>query len=201
MEQTNQNTLDRLVDELKKLPGIGRKSAQRMAFYLLKMPDEEAKGIARAIVDLKDRLRFCRVCNNVSEEEICQFCVDPKRDQTRILVIEEPSTLYAIERTGEYKGLYHVLAGSLAPLEGRGPGDIKAQALVDRLKDSEVKEVIIATNPTLDGEATAIYLTRLIKPTGVLTTRLAYGVPVGVDLEYADEVTLIKSLEGRTKMT
>lgn len=172
-----------------------------MAFYLLKMPDEEAKDIARAIMDLKDRLRFCRVCNNVAEEEVCRFCVDPKRDQTRILVIEEPSTLYAIERTGEYKGLYHVLAGSLAPLDGRGPGDIKAQALVDRLKDSEVKEVIIATNPTLDGEATAIYLTRLIKPTGVLTTRLAYGVPVGVDLEYADEVTLIKSLEGRTKMT
>ncbi|HSG04803.1 MAG TPA: recombination mediator RecR, partial [Nitrospiria bacterium] len=187
MERTTQNTLDRLVDELKKLPGIGRKSAQRMAFYLLKMPDEDAKGIARAIMDVKDRLRFCRDCNNVSEEETCRFCVDPKRDRTRILVIEEPSTLYAIERTGEYKGLYHVLVGSLSPLDGRGPGDIKAQSLVDRLKDSEVKEVIIATNPTLDGEATAIYLTRLIKPTGVKTTRLAYGVPVGVDLEYADE--------------
>ncbi len=201
MEKTNQNTLDRLVDQLKKLPGIGRKSAQRMAFYILKMSEGDARGIAQAIVDVKDRLRFCRDCNNVSEEEVCRFCSDARRDRTRILVIEEPSTLYAIERTGEYKGLYHVLTGTLSPLDGRGPADIKAQLLVDRLKESEVKEVIIATNPTLDGEATAIYLTRLIKPTGVMTTRLAYGVPVGVDLEYADEVTLIKSIEGRTEMS
>ena len=201
MEGSSQNILDRLIDELKKLPGIGRKTAQRLAFFMLKMSPEEARSLAQAILDVKERLRFCRWCNNVSEEEVCRFCADPKRDRTRILVVEEPSTLFAIERTGEYKGLYHVLIGSLSPLDGRGPSEIKAQSLVDRLKQGETKEVIIATNPTIEGEATAIYLTRLIKPTGVMVTRIAYGIPVGVDLEYADEVTLIKSLEGRRELT
>jgi recombination protein RecR len=201
VEGVTQNILDRLIDELKRLPGIGRKTAQRLAFFLLKMPAEEARGLAQAILDVKERLRFCRWCNNVSEEEVCRFCADPRRDRTRILVVEEPSTLFAIERTGEYKGLYHVLIGSLSPLDGRGPSEIKAQSLIDRLTAGEVKEVIIATNPTIEGEATAIYLTRLIKPTGVKVTRIAYGIPVGVDLEYADEVTLIKSLEGRRELT
>ena len=201
MEGLSQGVLDRLIDELKKLPGIGRKTAQRLAFFLLKMSAEEARGLAQAILDVKERLRFCRWCNNVSEDEVCRFCADPRRDRTRILVVEEPSTLFAVERTGEYKGLYHVLLGALAPLDGRGPADIKAQSLIDRLKLGETKEVIIATNPTIEGEATAIYLTRLIKPTGVKVTRIAYGIPVGVDLEYADEVTLIKSLEGRPELT
>ncbi|HEY5594165.1 MAG TPA: recombination mediator RecR [Nitrospiria bacterium] len=201
MEGVSQDILERLIDELKKLPGIGRKTAQRLAFFLLKMSAEEARGLAQAILDVKERLRFCRWCNNVSEEEVCRFCSDPRRDRTRILVVEEPSTLFAVERTGEYKGLYHVLLGALAPLDGRGPSDIKAQSLLDRLKQGETQEVIIATNPTIEGEATAIYLMRLIKPTGVKVTRIAYGIPVGVDLEYADEVTLIKSLEGRRELT
>jgi recombination protein RecR len=200
MDGTSQNPLDRLIDELRKLPGIGRKTAQRLAFFLLKMPAEEAQGLAQAVLDVKERLRFCRWCNNISEGEVCRFCADPLRDRTRILVVEESSTLFAIERTGEYKGLYHVLVGSLSPLDGRGPAEIKAQTLLDRLKLGETKEVIIATNPTIEGEATAIYLTRLIKPTGVKVTRIAYGIPVGVDLEYADEVTLIKSLEGRREL-
>jgi recombination protein RecR len=196
----SQNPLDRLIEELRKLPGIGRKTAQRLAFFLLKMPAEEAHGLAQAVLDVKERLRFCRWCNNISEAEVCRFCTDSLRDRTRILVVEEASTLFAIERTGEYKGLYHVLVGSLSPLDGRGPAEIKAQSLLDRLKLGETKEVIIATNPTIEGEATAIYLTRLIKPTGVKVTRIAYGIPVGVDLEYADEVTLIKSLEGRREL-
>jgi len=200
MDGTSQNPLDRLIDELRKLPGIGRKTAQRLAFFLLKMPVEEAQGLAQAVLDVKERLRFCRWCNNISEGEGCRFCADPLRDRTRILVVEESSTLFAIERTGEYKGLYHVLVGSLSPLDGRGPAEIKAQTLLDRLRLGETKEVIIATNPTIEGEATAIYLTRLIKPTGVKVTRIAYGIPVGVDLEYADEVTLIKSLEGRREL-
>ncbi|HTN43781.1 MAG TPA: recombination mediator RecR [Nitrospiria bacterium] len=200
MKVMSQNPLDRLIEELRKLPGIGRKTAQRLAFFLLKMPAEEAHGLAQAVLDVKERLRFCRWCNNISEAEVCRFCTDSLRDRTRILVVEEASTLFAIERTGEYKGLYHVLVGSLSPLDGRGPAEIKAQSLLDRLKLGETKEVIIATNPTIEGEATAIYLTRLIKPTGVKVTRIAYGIPVGVDLEYADEVTLIKSLEGRREL-
>jgi len=201
MEGTSGGLLDRLIDELKKLPGIGRKTAQRLAFFLLKMSAEEARGLAQSILDVKERLRFCRWCNNVSENEVCGFCSDPRRDRTRILVVEEPSTLFAVERTGEYKGLYHVLIGSLSPLDGRGPSDLNVQTLLDRLKQGETKEVIVATNPTIEGEATAIYLTRLIKPTGVRVSRIACGIPVGVDLEYADEVTLIKSLEGRRELT
>jgi recombination protein RecR len=146
---------------------------------------------------VKDGLTFCSRCRNIAEGELCEFCRDPKRDRTKILVVEEPSTLYAIERTGGYRGLYHVLLGALSPLDGVGPADIRAQDLADRLKDSGVEEVILATNPTIEGEATAIYLTRLLKPHGVRVSRIAYGIPVGVDIEYADEVTLIKSLEGR----
>ena len=198
---------DRLIEELKKLPGIGQKTAQRLAFFLLKMSVHEAKGIAQAILDVKDQLRLCNLCQNVSEEDICPICRDPKRDQTRVLVIKEPSTLYAIERTGEYKGLYHVLMGTLSPLNGLSPGqigmvpaDIKTKELLDRLRGegtSKVQEVILATDPTMEGEATALYLAKLIKPLGIKVTRIACGIPAGVDLEYADEVTLIKSLEGR----
>ena len=187
----------RTVDALKRLPGIGPKTAQRLGFYLLKMSETEAVSIAQAIVDLKAKIRFCPVCQNMTEDALCDICADPSRDRSRIVVVEEPSTLYAIERTGEYRGLYHVLLGAISPLDGVTPDDIKAKELLDRLHGDQVQEVIMATDPNIEGEATALYLTRLIKPLGVRVTRLAYGIPVGIDLEYADDVTLIKSLEGR----
>ena len=187
----------RVVDSFKRLPGIGQKTAQRLGFYLLKMPEGEATAIAQAILDLKAQMRFCPVWQNMTEAALCELCADPGRDRTRILVVEEPSTVYAIERTGEYHGLYHVLLGAISPLDGVKPEDIKAKELLDRLNGSEVQEVIMATDPNIEGEATALYLTRLIKPLGIKVTRLAYGIPVGIDLEFADDVTLIKSLEGR----
>lgn len=193
----NQGLLAQLIRELVRLPGIGHKTAQRLAFHLLKTDKDESMRLADAIRAVKEGLAFCRQCRNIAEGELCEFCRDPKRDRTKILVVEEPSTLYAVERTGGYRGLYHVLLGALSPLDGIGPADIHAQDLADRLKDSGVEEVILATNPTIEGEATAIYLTRLLKPYGVRVSRIAYGIPVGVDIEYADEVTLIKSLEGR----
>ena len=197
MSVDQQGLLARLIRELVRLPGIGQKTAQRLAFHLLKAEREEALRLAEAIQAVKEGVTFCRRCRNIAEGELCEFCLNPKRDQTRILVVEEPSTLYAIERTGGYRGLYHVLLGALSPLDGIGPADIRAQDLLDRLKEGEAQEVIIATNPTIEGEATAIYLTKLLKPYGVRVSRIAYGIPVGMDIEYADEVTLIKSIEGR----
>ena len=196
----NQGLLAQLIRELVRLPGIGHKTAQRLAFYLLKIEKNEALRLADAIRAVKDGLTFCSQCRNIAEGELCEFCRDPKRDRTKILVVEEPSTLYAVERTGGYRGLYHVLLGALSPLDGVGPADIRAQDLEDRLKQGGIEEVILATNPTIEGEATAIYLTRLLKPYGVRVSRIAYGIPVGVDIEYADEVTLIKSLEGRREL-
>lgn len=189
--------LAKLVRELVRLPGIGQKTAQRLAFHLLKTEREDALRLADAIRAVKEGLAFCRLCRNIAEGELCEFCADPKRDRTKILVVEEPSTLYAIERAGGFRGLYHVLLGSLSPLDGVGPSDIRAQELAERMKDGSVQEVILATSPTIEGEATAIYLTKLIKPFGVRVSRIAYGIPVGMDIEYADEVTLIKSIEGR----
>ena len=189
--------LARLVKELVRLPGVGQKSAQRLAFHLLKTERDEALRLADAIRAVKDGLAFCRQCRNIAEGELCEFCVDPKRDRSKILVVEEPSTIYAVERAAGYRGLYHVLLGSLSPLDGIGPGDIRADELVERVKAGGVDEVILATNPTIEGEATAIYLTRLLKPFGVRVSRIAYGIPVGMDIEYADEVTLLKSIEGR----
>jgi recombination protein RecR len=197
MSIDQQGLLAKLVRELVRLPGIGRKSAQRLAFHILKSEREDALRLAEAIQAVKDGLSFCRQCRNIAEEELCEFCRDPKRDRTKILVIEEPSTLYAIERAGGYRGLYHVLLGVLSPLDGVGPSDIRAEELLDRVKAGGVEEVIIATNPTIEGEATAIYLTRLLKPHHVRVSRIAYGIPVGMDIEYADEVTLVKSIEGR----
>lgn len=196
----NQGLLAQLIRALVRLPGIGHKTAQRLAFHILKTDKDESMRLADAIRAVKEGLTFCRQCRNIAEGELCEFCRDPKRDRTKILVVEEPSTLYAVERTGGYRGLYHVLLGALSPLDGIGPADIHAQDLADRLKDSGVEEVILATNPTIEGEATAIYLTRLLKPHGVRVSRIAYGIPVGVDIEYADEVTLIKSLEGRREL-
>lgn len=189
-----------LIEQLMELPGVGRKSAQRMAFYILKMPTEPAKKIGQAIIDVKDLLSFCKICNNISEGEICTICSSPNRDSQKVVVVEEPSTLYAIERTGEYKGLYHVLLGALSPLSETNGTELTIKNLIERLEKGGISEVIIATNPNIEGEATAIYLTRLIKPLNIKVTRIAFGIPVGVDLEYADEVTLAKSLEGRREI-
>ncbi|MBI3003555.1 MAG: recombination protein RecR [candidate division NC10 bacterium] len=180
-----------------RLPGVGAKTAQRLAFYLLKAPKEEAAALAEAIVDLKEKTRLCEVCFNVAEEPRCPICQDGSRTRGLLCVVEEANDLMAIERTGEFKGVYHVLQGSLSPLEGRGPDDILAKELVQRLKEGEVQEVILATNPNVEGEATALYLQRLIRPLGVRVTRIAHGLPVGGDIEYADEVTLARALSGR----
>jgi len=197
MSVDQQGLLAKLVRELVRLPGIGQKSAQRLAFHLLKAEREDAMRLAEAIQAVKDGLSFCRQCRNIAEGELCEFCRDPKRDRSKILVVEEPSTLYAVERAGGYRGLYHVLLGVLSPLDGVGPADIRAEELLERVKAGGVEEVIVATNPTIEGEATAIYLTRLLKPHHTRVTRIAYGIPVGMDIEYADEVTLVKSIEGR----
>ena len=192
--------LDALVRELAGLPGIGRKTAQRLAFHILKQSCEDADRLVQAIRAVKERLGLCRQCRNIAEGELCDICLDPSRDATRLVVVEDVTTLLTFERTGGYRGLYHVLAGALSPLDGVGPGDIKAQDLVDRVAQSKVEEVIVATSPTIEGEATAIYLSRLIRPLGIHISRIACGVPVGMDLEYADEVTLIKSLDGRREI-
>ena len=193
----NSSSFNRLIEELKKLPGVGQKTAQRFAFFLLKMPADDAKAIARAIIDMKDKSKFCTVCNNITEEDSCWICRDANRDRSKILVVEEPSALYTIERTGGYKGLYHVMLGAISPLDGIGPEDIKVEGLLKRVEKNGVEEVILAMDPDMAGEATTMYLTRLIKPIGINVTRIAYGIPVGSDIEYADELTLVKSLEGR----
>lgn len=193
--------LQHLIDELAKLPGIGPKSAQRVAFYLLKTNDADARRLAAAIVEVKEKVRLCRDCFNVTDQELCGYCRDAKRDQTVICVVQEAPDIVAIERTREYRGLYHVLQGALSPIEGIGPQDIRVAELLGRLRErptgETVGEVIIATNPNIDGEATAMYLANLLAPIGVRVSRLASGLPVGGDLEYADEVTLGRALEGR----
>lgn len=190
-------TLARLIGELVRLPGIGPKSAQRLTFHLLKAPKEEALALAQAVIDLKDRTRACAICYNISEDERCNVCADPSRDGSMLCVVEEANDLWAIEKTGGFKGVYHVLGGSLSPLDGRGPDQLTAKALLRRMETEGVKEVILATNPNVEGEATAMYLSRLLKPLAVRVTRLARGLPIGGDLEYADEVTLSKAIEGR----
>lgn len=192
--------LARVIDELVRLPGIGPKTAQRLALHLLKVPREEAAALAEAVLALKDKTRLCALCYNVGEEELCAICRDPRRDPGTICVVEEPSDLIAIERTREFQGVYHVLGGSLSPLEGRGPDRIRGQELVARVGGGAAREVILATNPTIEGEATALYLQRLLKPTAVRVTRLARGIPVGGALQYADEVTLSRALEGRREL-
>jgi len=192
--------LNRLVDVLMRLPGVGAKTAQRLAFYLLKASREEAMALAEAIVELKEKIRICERCGNIAEAEQCLICQDPTREGSILCVVEEANDLLAIERTGTFKGLYHVLQGSLSPIEGRGPDQITAKQLIHRLRSGEVKEVILATNPNVEGEATALYLARLITPLGVRVTRIAHGLPVGGDLEYADELTLGRALEGRREL-
>jgi len=186
-----------LIDELGRLPGIGPKSAQRIAFHLLKVPNDDANRLAHAIRDAKDKVRFCERCFNVSEAELCSFCSDDRRDSSIICVVEESRDIVSVERTGEFNGRYHVLLGAMSPLEGIGPEQLKIRELLNRLGPEEVQEVIVCTNPNTEGEVTAMYLARMLKPLGLKVTRLASGLPVGGDLEYADELTLGRALEGR----
>jgi len=189
-----------LIDELSRLPGIGPKSAQRLAFYMVKAPAEDARRLSEAIIAAKDKVRFCRECFSVAEGDLCRVCRDPGRDPTMICVVEEPKDQAAVEKAGVIKGRYHVLGGAISPLEGIGPDDLRVQELLDRVARDQVTEVILATNPNLEGNATAMYVAALLKPIGVRVTRLASGLPVGGDLEYADEVTLGQALEGRRDM-
>jgi recombination protein RecR len=192
--------LERLIEQLKKLPGIGAKSAQRLAFHILRIKTTEANALAAAIVEVKETIRLCGTCFNITDVEPCAMCADPARERTAICVVEEPNNLIAIEKSGEFRGLYHVLHGSLSPLRGIGPEDLRIAPLLERLRDGSVKEVILATNPNVEGEATAVYLSRLLKPLGVRVTRIGLGLPVGSELEYADEVTIGKALEGRREI-
>lgn len=194
------NSVNKLINQFEKLPGIGHKSAVRLAFYILESNEEVANQMSQAIVDAKQKVRFCSKCFNLTESDPCEICSNTKRDQSIICVVENVKDVVAMEKTHEYKGLYHVLHGSISPMNNITAGDIKIKELLNRLKDDTIKEVILATNPTVEGEATAMYISRLIKPLGINVTRIAHGIPVGGDLEYTDEITLIKALEGRTKM-
>jgi recombination protein RecR len=192
--------LARLIEEFYKLPGIGPKSAQRLAYYLLRMPTAEARSLAEAIIEMKERVTFCSICQNVTEVDPCRVCSDERRDRSVICVVEEPLDILALERTQAYCGLYHVLHGAISPMDGIGPEDLKVAELLNRLRSGQVQEIILATNPNLEGEATSMYLSRLLSPLGPKVTRLARGLPVGGDLEYADDVTLARALEGRQEM-
>ena len=189
--------LSRLVEQLQKLPGIGAKGAQRLAFHVLRTPREDAERLCDAIRDVKERVTYCSVCNNITDVDPCPYCTSDSRDHRMICVVEEPQNVSVVERTREFKGVYHVLMGALSPLHGVGPDDLKVKGLLERVGAGGVTEVILATNPNVEGEATALYLARLLKPLGVRVTRIAMGIPVGSDLEYADEVTMTRAMEGR----
>lgn len=192
--------LARLIDELKRLPGIGQKSAQRIAFHLERAPRQDAERLAAALLDVKDKIRLCSLCNNLTEQDPCEFCSNPGRDAELLCVVETPYNVVTIEKTREFRGLYHVLHGALSPLQGVGPEQLKLKSLIERLKSGRIKEIIVATSPTVEGEATAVYLSKLIKPLGVKVTRIAMGIPVGSELDFADEVTMVKAIEGRREM-
>ncbi|MBJ45872.1 MAG: recombination protein RecR [Acidimicrobiaceae bacterium] len=193
--------LQKLIDELGKLPGVGPKSAQRIAFHLIKIPEQDALSLAVAIQQAKQKVRFCETCFNMSDEAICEICSDSQRDSSLVCVVEEPRDIVALERTREYKGLYHVLQGAINPIDGIGPEQLKIRELLERLKGNTVVEVILCTNPNIEGEATAMYLAKLIEPLGIQVSRIASGLPVGGDLEYADELTLGRALEGRRNIS
>jgi recombination protein RecR len=195
-----EGVMQTLIDELGRLPGIGPKSAQRIAFYLLKVDALDAKRLAHAIEDAKDRVFWCKRCFNISEGELCAFCLDERRDTHVVCVVEEPRDIVAVERTGEFRGRYHVLQGAISPIEGVGPEQLRVKELIARIQAEDITEVILATNPNIEGEATAMYLARLLKPVGLVVTRIASGLPVGGDLEYADEVTLGRAFEGRREV-
>ena len=192
--------VSRLIEELHRLPGIGPKTAQRLAYFLLRAPEEQARALAEAIVTVKEKIVLCSVCQNITEGDPCSVCRDEARDRAKICVVEKPLDVLALERTRNYDGLYHVLHGVLSPMDGVGPADLKIEELLVRLRDGPVREIILATNPNLEGEATAMYLSRLVAPLGVKVTRLARGLPFGGDLEYADQMTLTRALEGRQEI-
>ena len=193
-------SIEKLIQSFEKLPSIGNKTAARLAFYILNASEEETKEFVSSIINAKKNLKYCSKCYNISDTDPCTICGNPKRDQTQICVVEDVRDIIAMERTHEFKGVYHVLHGSISPMNGIGPEDIKIKELLARLMDGQVKEVILATNPRVEGEATAMYLSKLIKPLGVSVTRIAHGIPVGGDLEYTDEITLTKALEGRREL-
>jgi recombination protein RecR len=190
-------SLSRLIERLQKLPGIGAKSAQRLAYHVLRTPREDADLLCAAIQDVKERVTYCTVCNNITDVDPCRFCADERRERYVICVVEEPQNVAAIEKTREFRGLYHVLMGALSPLQGVGPDELKIKGLLSRVADGSVTEVVLATNPNVEGEATALYLARLLKPLGLRVTRIATGIPVGSDIEYADEITMSKAMAGR----
>jgi recombination protein RecR len=190
-------SITRLIDELKHLPGIGQKTAQRLAFYLLRADRDQAFALSDAIRDAKEKIRECSICNNITDEDPCLFCRSSTRDKRLICVVEDATNIQAVEKTRQFNGLYHVLGGALSPLQGIGPDQLKIKSLIERLKPGTTEELIVATSPTAEGEATAVYLSKLIKPLGVRVSRIAMGIPVGSDLEYADEVTMLKAMEGR----
>jgi recombination protein RecR len=192
--------LARLIQECKRLPGIGQKSAQRIAFHLLRASRDEVANLAQALLDIKDKLGICEQCNNISDSEFCSYCRDPHREHSQICVVEEAHNILPIETTHSFRGLYHVLQGAISPLRGIGPEQLSIKSLIDRLQTNAIQEIILATNPTVEGEATAVYLSRLLKPLGPRVTRIAMGIPVGSDLEFADEVTMSRSLENRREM-
>lgn len=192
--------LENLIEQLCGLPGIGPKSAARLAFHILSVPRDEAEELARAIVDLKEKIGFCRICFNISEGEACAICSDARRDESVLCVVEEPRDIIAVERTGRFRGRYHVLGGAISPIDGVGPDELRLRELVARLRGGEFKEVIVATNPNAEGEATALYLVQLVNPLGIKVTRIASGLPVGGDLEYADEITLGRAMDGRHEL-
>lgn len=189
-----------LIEEFSKLPGIGRKTAQRLAFYILESDAKDAEKLANSIINAKEKVKYCSICCNLTDDDPCYICTDKKRDTSTICVVEGPKDVVAMERTREYHGLYHVLHGAISPIENIGPDDIKIRELLERIKDGRIKEVILATNPTVEGEATAMYIAKLLKPFEIKTTRIAHGIPVGGDLDYFDEITLSKAMEGRREI-
>lgn len=194
------DTVTKLINQFERLPGIGHKTAVRLAFYVLESPAQVAEEMSKTLIEAKQNVRFCSTCFNLTEKDPCEICSDKKRDDSKICVVENVKDVIAMEKTHEYRGLYHVLHGSISPMNNITAGDIKIKELLQRLSDDKIKEVILATNPTVEGEATAMYISRLIKPLGITVTRIAHGIPVGGDLEYTDEITLIKALEGRREM-
>ena len=192
--------IDRLINEFSKLPGIGRKTAQRLAFHVINMDIKDVTGLSNALVDVKNEIKYCSVCCNISDTEVCSICANSHRDQSTICVVEDPRDVAAMERTKDYSGRYHILNGVISPMDGIGPDMLNIKELISRLGDGSVKEIIMATNPTIEGEATAMYISRLVKPMGIKVTRIAHGLPVGGDLEYADDVTISKALEGRREI-
>ena len=194
------NAMERLTEQFARMPGIGSKTAQRLAFYVLGLPDEDALAFADAIVDAKKTVKTCPVCQNLTDSEVCSICADPERDHSTICVVADPRDVMAMERTREYRGVYHVLHGVISPINHTGPNDLRIRELIARLSDGDVRELIMATNPDTEGEATAMYLSRLLKPMNLKITRLAYGIPMGSQLEYTDEVTLLRALEGRREL-